>query len=118
MKGYEQEPENGSRCDLCFRLRLEQTAKEADRGGFDEFATTLSVSPHKNTERINAIGYELEKKCKICFSRRELQEKGRIQTIGADVEGIRPLPQNYCGCVFSFRPPDGGAQKGGTEEST
>ena len=111
VKGYEQEPENGSRCDLCFRLRLEQTAKEADRGGFDEFATTLSVSPHKNTERINAIGYELEKNVKSAFLDESFKKKDGFRRSVQMSKEYGLYRQNYCGCVFSFRPPDGGARE-------
>lgn len=121
VRGYEQEPENGSRCDLCFRLRLERTAEEAERGGFDEFATTLSVSPHKNTGRINAVGYELEKKVKPSFLDESFKKKdGFRRSVQLSKEyGI--YRQNYCGCIFSRRPSGeearhGGA--GGTEENT
>ena len=50
------EPEGGARCALCFRLRLGETARQAAQGGFDYFATTLTVSPHKNAPLINEIG--------------------------------------------------------------
>ena len=57
--GYESEPEGGARCTRCFLLRLEETAKRAAAGGFDFFCTTLTVSPHKDAERINRIGAEV-----------------------------------------------------------
>ena len=55
VEGYEKEPEGGARCNLCFDNRLLETAKTAKEGGFDYFATTLTVSPHKNAELINAL---------------------------------------------------------------
>lgn len=58
-EGLESEPENGARCTECFRLRLSRTAEEAERGGYDFFATTLTVSPHKDAQRINALGFAL-----------------------------------------------------------
>ena len=54
--GYEDAPEGGERCTRCFLLRLEETAKRASALGFDYFCTTLTVSPHKDPERINRIG--------------------------------------------------------------
>ncbi len=57
--GLESEREGGERCTQCFRMRLSKTAEEAEKGGYDFFATTLTVSPHKDAERINAIGYAL-----------------------------------------------------------
>ena len=53
MKG---EPEGGSRCTACFALRLNKTAQLAKEHGFSYFATTLSVSPHKDPVRLNEIG--------------------------------------------------------------
>ena len=42
-EGYEEEPEGGERCTVCFRLRLEETARRAKCGGYDFFATTLTA---------------------------------------------------------------------------
>ena len=36
----------------------EETAKAAAEGGFDYFTTTLSISPHKNAQVLNEIGWE------------------------------------------------------------
>ena len=58
-RGLEQAPEGGERCTRCFALRLGRTAAAAREGGFDWFATTLTVSPHKDAERINGIGFTL-----------------------------------------------------------
>ncbi len=55
-EGLEQEREGGARCTQCFILRLSRTAEAAEAGGYDYFATTLTVSPHKNAPLINAIG--------------------------------------------------------------
>lgn len=59
-EGREQEPERGSRCYDCYRLRLKKTAEYALHHGFDCFSTTLSISPYKNAEWLNRIGVELE----------------------------------------------------------
>ncbi len=58
-RGLEREREGGARCTACFRLRLSRTADWAEANGFDWFATTLTVSPHKDAERINALGFAL-----------------------------------------------------------
>lgn len=103
VKGLESEPENGARCDVCFRLRMEKTAEEAEKRHFDEFATTLSVSPHKNTDRINAVGYDLEKNVAPVFLDESFKKKdGFRRSVELSKEyGI--YRQNYCGCVFSER---------------
>ena len=53
--GLTKEPEGGKRCERCFLLRLEETAKVAKEGGYRYFCTTLTVSPHKNADVINEI---------------------------------------------------------------
>ena len=58
-RGLEQAPEGGERCFRCFRPRLEEAAKMAAEGGFDYFATTLTISPLKNAQKLNEIGEEL-----------------------------------------------------------
>jgi predicted adenine nucleotide alpha hydrolase (AANH) superfamily ATPase len=50
VKGYEQEPENGARCPICYELRLEKTALKAKENNYDYFGTTLTVSPYKNSK--------------------------------------------------------------------
>ena len=61
-KGLEKEPERGKRCYKCYELRLSETAKIAEELGFDNFCTTLTLSPHKNSNWINEIGKELNDK--------------------------------------------------------
>ena len=50
VKGLENEPEGGKRCEKCFRLRLESSARYAKEHGFDYFTTTLTISPLKNAQ--------------------------------------------------------------------
>ncbi len=59
VRGLENEPEGGRRCERCFLLRLEETARKAQAGGFDYFTTTLTVSPHKDAGQISVIGATL-----------------------------------------------------------
>lgn len=61
VKGREQDSEGGARCSLCFELRLSKTVEyfAAHRSDFDYFATTLTVSPHKNAQLINSIGNDV-----------------------------------------------------------
>ena len=60
VNGLEQEKEGGSRCKLCYNMRLLKTSEIAKANGFDYFCTTLSVSPYKNTKWINEIGEKLQ----------------------------------------------------------
>lgn len=54
------EPEKGERCRRCYQFRMKRAYEYACKEGFDWFTTTLSISPHKDSEKINVIGRELE----------------------------------------------------------
>lgn len=101
VKGLESEPEGGARCAVCFRLRLEETAKLAREGGFDFFCTTLSVSPHKDAQLINRLGYEIADKYGVRWLPCDFKKKGgylRSIELSRQYELYR---QNYCGCLYS-----------------
>ena len=99
--GLEELPEGGERCFRCYRLRMEEAAKMALDGGFDYFTTTLSISPHKNAEKINEIGQELEQKYGIKYLCADFKKRdGYKRSIQLSHEyGL--YRQNYCGCIYS-----------------
>lgn len=100
-KGYETLPEGGERCFRCYRLRMEETAKAALEKGFDYFTTTLSISPHKNAEKINEIGQELEREYSVKYLFADFKKKdGYKRSIQLSCEyGL--YRQDYCGCIYS-----------------
>ena len=103
VKGLEQEPEKGARCTICYRLRLEQTARYAAEHGFDWFCTTLSISPLKDPVRINDLGAQLGAQYGVRFLPSEFRKKDgykRSLQLSAEYGLYR---QEYCGCVFSRR---------------
>lgn len=102
-RGLEQEPEGGARCHACYALRLEHAAKAAVQGGYDWFCSTLSISPHKNAQKINEIGFALEKKYGVKFLPNDFKKRGgflRSTQLSAQYGLYR---QDYCGCEFSRR---------------
>lgn len=101
VKGLENEPEGGRRCEECFKLRLEATAAEAKRLGIEYFGTTLTISPLKNAELINEIGEQLGEKYGVKwlysdFKKKEGYKRSIILSKKYDL-----YRQNYCGCIFS-----------------
>jgi predicted adenine nucleotide alpha hydrolase (AANH) superfamily ATPase len=96
--GLEQEPEGGSRCTVCFQLRLEETARLAKAGQFDFFATTLTVSPHKNAALLNQMGQELGQKYGVLWLPSDFKKRnGYLRSIQLSKEyGL--YRQEYCGC--------------------
>ena len=100
-KGYENCPEGGERCFRCFDLRLRRTAELAADGGYDYFATTLTISPLKNAAKINEIGQALSGEYSIPWLPSDFKKKNgykRSIELSAEYELYR---QNYCGCAFS-----------------
>ncbi len=101
VRGLEKEPEGGARCTECFRLRLEETARLAAEGQYDYFCTTLTVSPHKDAQRINAIGMELGEQYGVKWLPSDFKKReGYKQSIQLSQE-LDLYRQNYCGCLYS-----------------
>lgn len=100
-RGLEDMPEGGERCTRCFRLRLGKTAALAAREGFDYFTTTLSISPLKDAQRLNAIGGELAEQFGVAYLFSDFKKKNgykRSCELSVQYELYR---QDYCGCRFS-----------------
>lgn len=100
-KGLENCPEGGERCEGCFALRLEETAAQAVRQGADYFATTLTISPLKNADKLNEIGEEMAAKYKIKWLPSDFKKKdGYKRSVELSAEyGL--YRQDYCGCAYS-----------------
>lgn len=100
-KELKDEPEGGKRCTVCFSLRLKGTAKRAKENGFDYFTTTLTVSPHKNSELINKLGIEIGEKVGVKFLVADFKKReGYKRSIELSKE-FDLYRQNYCGCLYS-----------------
>ena len=96
-----EEKEGGLRCNVCFRLRLEKVAKLAKERGYDLFATTLTVSPHKNSLLINQIGEEVSKLFGIEYLPTDLKKKDGYKKSIEYSKKYELYRQNYCGCKYS-----------------
>lgn len=100
-RGMERAPEGGERCRACFRLRLEKSARYAAQNGFDFFATTLTVSPHKNAAVINEIGLSAAQQAGTRYMPSDFKKRGGYQRSIELSRQYGLYRQNYCGCVFS-----------------
>lgn len=101
--GYENDKEGGSRCKICFKMRLEGVAKFASENNFDIFATTLSVSPYKNHELLNEIGNDLSKRYNIDYYNANFKKQDGYKRSVILSKEYNLYRQNYCGCEFSFK---------------
>lgn len=100
-RGLENCPEGGERCFKCFDLRLRETALKAKEGGFDYFATTLTISPMKNAAKLNEIGQALAEETGVRWLPSDFKKKNgykRSIELSAQYDLYR---QDYCGCAFS-----------------
>lgn len=100
-KGMENLPEGGERCFKCYELRLRESAKAAKQLGFDYFTTTLSISPHKNAQKLNEIGEKLSTEFGVKYLYSDFKKKNGYKRSCELSEKHRLYRQDYCGCVFS-----------------
>ncbi len=99
--GLEDVKEGGARCFKCYRLRLEKSAQMAKDAGFDYFCTTLSISPLKNSQKINEIGFDVAEKYGVKWLPSDFKKReGYKRSIELSNE-YNLYRQNFCGCVFS-----------------
>jgi Uncharacterized protein conserved in bacteria len=101
VSGYEDCQEGQERCFICYKLRLAMTAKLAKAKAMNCFATTLSISPMKNTDKLNEIGEMLGAELGVKWLPSDFKKKnGYKRSIELSKEyGL--YRQNYCGCVYS-----------------
>lgn len=125
-KELQTEAEKGERCRRCYEFRMKKAFEFACKNKFDFFTTTLSISPHKDSEKINAIGKELEKSVvelvettiitekeksnchfdklndqKTKFLPSDFKKKGGFLRSTQLSEEYGLWRQDYCGCIFS-----------------
>lgn len=100
-EGRETLLEGGARCFDCYRLRMEKAAASCPPGGC--FATTLTLSPLKNAEIINKIGFELAEKYGVRYLPSDFKKRGGYARSLVLSKEYGLYRQNYCGCVYSRR---------------
>ncbi|MCR5440970.1 MAG: epoxyqueuosine reductase QueH [Lachnospiraceae bacterium] len=100
--GLEDCPERGPRCHKCYELRMRRTAEAALKtGGFDFFATTLTLSPLKDSEAINRIGLKIEEETGMRYLPSDFKKRnGYLRSIELSKE-YDLYRQNFCGCIYS-----------------
>ena len=103
------EREKGERCRRCYQFRMKRAYDYACKNNFDYFTTTLTISPHKDSEKINTIGFELEQNRaiddKTKFLPSDFKKKGGFLRSTQLSEEYGLWRQDYCGCVFSMKSP-------------
>lgn len=101
VKGYEVCPEGGDRCSICYALRLKKACEYAEDNNFDYYCSTLSISPHKDAQRLNEIGQSLCKNKRVKYLPNDFKKKGGYLRSIELSKQYNLYRQNFCGCVFS-----------------
>ncbi|MBQ9834088.1 MAG: epoxyqueuosine reductase QueH [Bacilli bacterium] len=101
VEGLELEKEGGKRCEKCIGLRMRKIALVAKENQFDYFATTLTVSPHKNSQLINELGRLIEEELGIKYLYGDFKKNdGYLKSIEL-AKKYNLYRQNYCGCLYA-----------------
>lgn len=101
IKGFEKYEEGGARCFRCYRQRLEAAAKYAAENNYDYFTTTLSISPHKDSQILNRLGKFLSEKYKVNYLFSDFKKKNGFKRSVELTDKFNMYRQDYCGCEFS-----------------
>ena len=103
VAGFEGEAEGGARCDRCFRHNLGRAAAAAAEGGFSAFSTSLTVSPHKNSQRVFAAGRAAAAETPGAppFLEADFKKKDGFLDSVRRAAALGLYRQSYCGCRFS-----------------
>ena len=102
VKGYENEPEKGQRCTLCFDNRVEVAMKKAKELRIDKVTTTLLTSPKKSIEQLTAVGKKLAKKYEVEFISIDFRKNGGTNEQFLLAKKDKLYHQNYCGCMYAL----------------
>lgn len=104
IKGLENQPERGSRCLECFKMRLAMTAQIAESEGFDTIASSLSSSRWKSLQQIDEAGNFAQSLVGgVTYLAKNWRKGGLQQRRNELLKENNFYNQLYCGCEFSFR---------------
>lgn len=101
VKGLENEPEKGLRCDKCFELRLSDAANKAKDLGIKEFTTSMVISPHKNYEKLTEIGKKIANEFDLEYFSLNFRKNDGFLKTNQISKSLNLYRQNYCGCKFA-----------------
>ena len=102
VKGLENEPEKGKRCEVCFDRRFEISAHKALELGENKITTTLLVSPLKSQEQLKRVGDEFYQKHGVEFIAVDYRSKGGTQDQSRVTKEEQLYRQDYCGCIYGL----------------
>ena len=102
VRGLEEEPEKGKRCEVCFDNRLEESARKALEIGQKMLTTTLLTSPKKSLQQLAYSLNVITKKYGLESVVPDFRKNGGTQEQFALAKKDQLYHQDYCGCFFAL----------------
>lgn len=96
-------PEGGERCFLCYQLRLDKAAQKAKELGYDYFASSLTLSPMKNSQKINELGLEIQELFAVKYLPSDFKKNNGYKRSIELCKEYHIYRQCYCGCIYAAR---------------
>ncbi len=103
---YQNEPERGKRCSLCFEYRLTRAMTYAQQNGYTRVASVLGVSRWKDLDQVNAAAARASTKTGMPYIEIEGRKNGMQEARARLIKELNLYNQTYCGCIFSKQQPD------------
>lgn len=102
-KHLDQAPEGGARCHTCFQMRLDLVAQKAQELGFDYFGSALTLSPKKDSQKINQLGIEIQEFYKVAYLPSDFKKRNGYPRSISLCQEYDVYRQCYCGCLFAAK---------------
>ncbi len=97
------DPEGWERCFFCYRKRMEEACLYALEHHYDYFTTVMTISRQKDSQKLNEIGLELQKKYpSVRYFCSDFKKKGGQVRRDEIVKELDLYHQDYCGCIYSY----------------
>ncbi|TEA27505.1 epoxyqueuosine reductase QueH [Candidatus Schmidhempelia bombi] len=97
------EPEGGARCHICYKMRLDLAAIKAQELGFDYFASALTLSPKKNSKKINELGMDMQELFAVKYLPSDFKKNNGYKRSVEICKEYDVYRQCYCGCIFAAK---------------
>lgn len=102
VRGLENEPEKGARCEVCFDKRFDVSARKALELGEHSMTTTLLVSPLKSQEQLKRSGDAFHATHGVEFIAFDYRKNGGSNDQSRVSKEEQLYRQDYCGCIFGL----------------
>jgi hypothetical protein len=102
VRGLENEPEKGARCEVCFDRRFEVSAHKALELGETSMTTTLLVSPQKSQDQLKKSGDVFHASHGVEFIAFDYRKNGGTNDQSRVSKEEQLYRQDYCGCIFGL----------------